>query len=139
MNQNNLSEMLVVGTVPMLLGFTLFASYAALVLRLATAEVAGIVFWAVGVVILALLCLLIFISAACSPRNAPKHAQHAQHAQAPAAAAVPTRANSPSRRRANAPPSAGLAAVPRSPPASPGGYRNERAPTAAYDRNYRPR
>jgi len=131
-------EMLATSTVPILLGFTLFASYAALVLRLATAEVAGIVFWAVGVVILTSMVVLIFLSAACSRRSADKYLsdkyrQDAQGASSPKG--TPT-----SRRRVNAPMGTGLAAVARPPPpTSPGGYRNEQAPAAAYDRTYRQR
>lgn len=62
-------ELLLFGSVPILLGICVQSSYAALVALLATAEVAGAVYWALGAIFLTTVATAIVLSALLSHRS----------------------------------------------------------------------
>jgi len=102
------TEVLLYAANPMLLGFGLFSSYTALVLRLATPSLGGIVFWSLGAALMVLMWIVILASFALSRRGGAP-ATDATGLTAPGAAAggkrgAPAPAQAPPSRQPTASP-----------------------------------
>lgn len=83
------TELLLFGSVPILLGWCLQGSYILLILRLApTPEVAGIAFWVLGVLMLVFLSVVIIISAACTYKKHGRAPPRPKTAEVPVVTAV---------------------------------------------------